>query len=468
MKKYFSSHNNVARPSIVIVLSLIIILLSSIVAIISSAQISYAQDSGNTAAAAAAIYNNNVIVNNISDNVGDSVYAQIAAYKDNVYMVWQDNIFGNSERNYDILFKLSTDGGSTFSKPINISNNTGLSEHPQIAAYGNNVYVVWADDTSITDREILFTKSTDGGSTFSKPINISNNTGDSYNQEITVLGNNVYVVWYDYQDSSSGNKSSSSIFFKSSTDGGATFSSIKNLGTNEGALLLSSSSYPKVATYKNNVYVVWDLYTDNSVDNKNIKNNNSNNSSIFFTKSIDNGDNFGEVIRLNYNEKSGESQIAAYENNVYVVWGSSSVSPSPSPSPTSNSKNNNSNNSSIFFTKSIDNGDNFIRPLLITDKYKDLINVEVVEYTNTLYISWDGSSIINTNNNSSRMENDDGEIFVTKSTDKGTTFIDAKNLSNNYGVSECPSIAISGNNRYLVWEDLTPGNHEILFSKIML
>jgi hypothetical protein len=66
------------------------------------------------------------------------------------------------------------------------------------------------------------------------------------------------------------------------------------------------------------------------------------------------------------------------------------------------------------------------------------------------------------------MENDDGEIFVTKSTDKGTTFIDAKNLSNNYGVSECPSIAISGNNRYLVWEDLTPGNHEILFSKIML
>jgi predicted RNA-binding protein with PIN domain len=451
--KYFPSHNNVTRPSMLIALSYIILLSSTILTIISFPQPLHAQESGNTA-----IYNNNnnAIANNISDNVGDSVYSQIAAYKDNVYMVWQDNIFGNSDRNYDILFKLSTDRGATFSKPINLSNNTGLSEHPQIAAYENNIYVVWADDTSITDREILFTKSTDGGATFSKPINLSNNTGDSYNQEITVLGNNVYVVWHDYQGSSSGSKSnSSSIFFKSSTDGGATFNSLKNLSTNEGVLLLSSSPYPKIAAYRGNVYVVWDLYTYNSVDNKN-----NNSSSIFFTKSADNGDNFGEVIRLNYNKKSGEPQIAAYGNNVYVIWGSSSSVPS-----SSNNKNNNSN-SSIFFTKSADNGDNFIHPLLITDKFKNLINVEIVEYTNTLYIAWDGSSITNTD--SSRMENDDGEIFITKSTDKGTTFIDAKNLSNNNGVSECPSIAISGNNRYLVWEDLTPGNHEILFSRIIL
>jgi predicted RNA-binding protein with PIN domain len=440
-----------------IALSFIILLLLSltIVSIISFSQISYAQEPQYTA-----IYNNNnkATVNNISDNVGDSVYSQIAASKDNMYMVWQDNIFGNSDRNYDILFKLSTDGGATFSKPINLSNNTGLSEHPQIAAYGNNVYVVWADDTSIADREIFFTKSTDGGATFSKPINLSNNIGDSYNQEITVFENNVYVVWQDHQDSSSGSKSSSSIFFKSSTDGGATFGSLKNLSTNEGALSLSlSSSYPKVAAYRGNVYVVWD-HTDNNVDSK----NSNTNSSIFFTKSADNGDTFGEVIRLNYNEKSGEPQIAAYENNVYVVWGSSLVSSS---SPSSNNKNS-STNSSIFFTKSADNGDNFIHPLLITDKFKNLINVEIVEYTNTLYIAWDGSSSI-TNTNSSKIENG-GDIFMTKSTDKGTTFIDAKNLSNNNGVSECPSIAISGNNRYLVWEDLTPGNHEILFSRIML
>jgi hypothetical protein len=39
------------------------------------------------------------------------------------------------------------------------------------------------------------------------------------------------------------------------------------------------------------------------------------------------------------------------------------------------------------------------------------------------------------------------------------------NLSNNSGISECPSIAISNNNIYVIWEDFTPGNHEILFTK---
>ena len=32
--------------------------------------------------------------------------------------------------------------------PINLSNNTGFSEHPQISASGNNVYIVWVDDNN--------------------------------------------------------------------------------------------------------------------------------------------------------------------------------------------------------------------------------------------------------------------------------------------------------------------------------
>jgi hypothetical protein len=78
----------------------------------------------------------------------------------------------------------------------------------------------------------------------------------------------------------------------------------------------------------------------------------------------------------------------------------------------------------------------------------------------TRYIAWDGSNFINTT--SSRIEND-GEISITKSTDKGTRFKDAKNLSNSTMYRSVPSIAISGNNRYLAWEDLTSGNHEICF-----
>ena len=39
------------------------------------------------------------------------------------------------------------------------------------------------------------------------------------------------------------------------------------------------------------------------------------------------------------------------------------------------------------------------------------------------------------------------------------------NLSNNTGISKCPSSAISKNHIYIVWEDITPGNHEILFTR---
>jgi hypothetical protein len=39
------------------------------------------------------------------------------------------------------------------------------------------------------------------------------------------------------------------------------------------------------------------------------------------------------------------------------------------------------------------------------------------------------------------------------------------NLSNNEKISECPSISIAGDRIFVVWEDLSPGNHEILFAK---
>ena len=47
----------------------------------------------------------------------------------------------------DIFFAASNNNGTSFGTPINLSNNTGVSVVPQIAASGNNVYVTWHDDT---------------------------------------------------------------------------------------------------------------------------------------------------------------------------------------------------------------------------------------------------------------------------------------------------------------------------------
>ena len=117
------------------------------------------------------IINNSNLVNNISNNTGDSVYSQVASSGHNIYVVWEDNTFSTDAHNYDILFAKSAAQAQAVNKQIddkifegkdrvtlNLSNNTGDSQHPQIATTDNNIYVVWEDDTT-GNHEIFFTRS---------------------------------------------------------------------------------------------------------------------------------------------------------------------------------------------------------------------------------------------------------------------------------------------------------------------
>jgi hypothetical protein len=124
---------------------------------------------------------------NLSNNNGDSggISQGIAASGNNVYVVWQDNTPGS----YDILYRRSTDGGSSFSSTVNLSNNVGDSDLPAIAASGNNVYVVWFDNTP-GNFEIFLRKSVNAGDTFGSTVNYSHSTGDSIAPTIAVSPNN--------------------------------------------------------------------------------------------------------------------------------------------------------------------------------------------------------------------------------------------------------------------------------------
>jgi hypothetical protein len=431
---------------------------------------------------------------NLTNNTRDSVYAQIASHGDNVYMVWQENNpdpldrnnnvnnniqYNNGNyRNYDIYIKKSTDGGLTFSKEINLSNNPGFSEHPQITVSGNNVYVAWIDNTSSSsttttkNQEIYFRKSIDGGNTFDNIINLSNSSNaDSYNLEITAAGNNVYAVWQDTtlptadvdtSSSSSGggdinadnnsDRSSistdenSSILFRASTDDGNTFKKIKSLSNS------AFKSYPKIAAFENSAYVVWNV---GIISDSNSEDNNANNinNGIFFTKSFDSGNSFSDTIKLNSNRNSiGESQIAAYGNNVYVVWGGN-----PDDKVVGD----------IFFVKSTDNGNRFAKAVSLGEP--NSLNVEIIaDGNNNVYIAW--QALLSADNvcpSCLLKPEDNEEILFKMSSDNGATFTNIyENISKNKGISECTSIAISENNNvYVAWEDYTYGNHEILFSK---
>ena len=111
-----------------------------------------------------------------------------------VYVVWTDNSIGT----YETFFTKSLDHGNTFSKVSVISSNPERSISPSISAYGNNVYVVWSDNT-FGNFEIFFTNSVDNGSTFNMPININNDTGFSGIAQIIIApeASNLYLIWQD-------------------------------------------------------------------------------------------------------------------------------------------------------------------------------------------------------------------------------------------------------------------------------
>jgi hypothetical protein len=180
---------------------------------------------------------------NLSNNGGASWDSGIAVSANNVYVIWADTTDGS----FDIFYRRSTDGGISFGPTQNLSNNGGTSFLPSVAVHNSNVYVVWLDSTP-GNFDIFYRRSTDGGTTFGATENLSNSPGNTDLPSIAVSGNNVYVVWSDE------NAGNFDVFYRRSTDGGTIFDSPENLSNNSGD---SFAPFQAIAISGSNIYVVW-------------------------------------------------------------------------------------------------------------------------------------------------------------------------------------------------------------------
>jgi hypothetical protein len=80
------------------------------------------------------------------------------------------------------MFKASTDSGKTFSDRMNLSNSTNTqSQNVQIAAGGDNVYVSWWERNQ-TSNEPVMRISNDNGKSFGDLIMLSSNTTSGASQ----------------------------------------------------------------------------------------------------------------------------------------------------------------------------------------------------------------------------------------------------------------------------------------------
>ena len=150
-------------------------------------------------------------IKRLTRNSGSSEYPAIAVDTNNhIHVVWQDDTHGN----YEVYYKKSTNGGVTWTSK-RLTWNSGDSYRPSIAIDTNNhIHLVLYDDTP-GNYEIFYKKSTDGGTTWTKAKRLTWNSGSSEYPAIAVDTNNhIYVVWQD--DTTGGHNT----YYKKSTNGG--------------------------------------------------------------------------------------------------------------------------------------------------------------------------------------------------------------------------------------------------------
>lgn len=353
---------------------------------------------------------------NVSNNSDFSFTPQIAVDSNGtIYMAWEDDTATNS----NILFSRSTDGGTTFSTPISISTSASdLSFNPRIAvSSAGNVNIVWEEENP-SATVIMFSHSTNAGMSFSAPVSLSNDSADSSQQIMADAAGNIYVVW----ESDALNLG---IFFSRSTDGGATFSTPAVLSTNA-----SGSFSPQIAIGPNGkISVAWEDDAQLTSD-------------ISFSYSSDHGATFSIPQSLSLHiGNSMNAQIATdLDGSIDVVW-----------------ENDSPGNFDIFFSRSADNGATFSAPKDISNGSGDAQNAQIrLDAKGNINVVWQDNTPSNFN----------PDVYFARSSDGGATFSNPLNVSNDAGSSANPFLAIdAGANINVAWEDGTPGNTDIFFGR---
>ncbi|MFH1937787.1 MAG: exo-alpha-sialidase [Bacteroidota bacterium] len=176
---------------------------------------------------------------------GNSWEVSAAASGSTVHVVWEDSrdsLFLNTE----IYYKRSIDGGLTWDDEVQLSDDPYYSGFPSIAASGSFVHVVW-DDNRIGSGSIYYKRSTDEGLSWGEEICLTNGSGDSWMPCVAASATGVHVAWCDWNDGLQGE-----IYYRHSTDNGITWEAIKRLTNSFG-----DSLFPSISASGDNVHVVW-------------------------------------------------------------------------------------------------------------------------------------------------------------------------------------------------------------------
>jgi hypothetical protein len=266
-----------------------------------NAHASYSQDAGHTWHAAGDVAPSNYRVSgDVStayDNQGHAFICYIAFDKLGTFNYWAHDDSRNG-----IFVRRSLDGGKTWeTKHVAVSEyptNPGIpfEDKPYIVAdttksrYAGTLYVGWTRWT-LTDSEMLISRSTDDGQTWSKPVEIDRHPGLPRDDNGAAEGfagavgpdGRVYAIWSQGDD----------ILLASSRDGGKTFSRARSVIHTAPIMfavdtLERANGFPQIAIdpKSRRLYVTWTDYRNGDLD-------------VFCSTSGDGGKKWSAPVRVN-------------------------------------------------------------------------------------------------------------------------------------------------------------------------
>ena len=348
-------------------------------------------------------------------NSGSSWASAIGAYPPGyLYVVYNDDAAGNS----NLYLKKSTDNGATWtpSKRLTWMSGDAYMAAMAINGYGY-LYLVWYDDTPGND-DLYFKKSTDGGASWSASQRLTWTAGASRRPQIAADSfGHLHVVWNE--ETAGGWE----ICYKKSTDGGDSWLANKRITWTGGA-----SAYPRIAADSSGyLHVIW-------------KEELAANAEIFTKKSTDNGDTWTTNKRLTWNAGDSWSPAMAMSSSgdIHVVWDDDTP-----------------DNREIYYKKSTDGGDAWTANTRASSTSGASSYAAIaVDSSGHLHVVW--------------MDDTPGnwEIYHCQSTNGGASWSPGRRLTWNSGQSSFAALAVDTlDNLHAVWSDATPGNFEVYYKK---
>lgn len=262
----------------------------------------------------------------VADNTGNFYYLHLS---DPDKIGWKSDKILNQ-----IVIQKSNDGGKSWSVGTGIGYNPPKQQDKEWAVvnpFNKEIYVTWTEfdqygSKNSTDKSrILFSKSTDGGNSFSKPIKLSQFEGNCIDDDLTPEGavpavginGEIFVAWgFNHK-----------IYFDKSVDNGQNWleddiiiASQKSGWSTEIAGIGRSNGMPVTAVdhsnskHRGTIYVNW---TD--------VRNGINNTDVFIAKSKNNGKTWSKPKKVN-TDKSVSHQFLTWMSvdpktgYIYIVY----------------------------------------------------------------------------------------------------------------------------------------------------